>query len=235
MTIFISRANYALLTAGMNATERQGLAATVTVYPDGPPDEITIDQDRIAARFADLLADEYRAPRAELPPPWRQLSTHFWVAPAHTPPPDPNLRVFSESVNVNDMAQAAAHLLREENRQAFLNRWTNINQPEREPARLEAGEHAAAALTTTAPPTTGRGGPKGTGSVIAWLAHSGFIQIVLDTDLPPDVWRLVDPTSRDVLHEARLESVADLEQVAREHTAEMAEALDIPLGLLTGE
>ena len=234
MRIFISGAKYALLTAGLTDDERQEFDQTVFVYPDPWPDQIVVDQDRLAARFAELLA---RETRPALPWPWREVGYGWWLAPADTPPPAPNdwsRQWIDPDVLLNNVTPKDFYE-RWEARRARTGREA-APDPEYPAHRIEAGQYAAAALLTALPVARTnahrRGWSKHLGGAVAALAKLTGIRIILDTEMPPDVWRLVDRTSRDVLYQGHLGTAADHERVIREANAQMAELLDIPLHLL---
>lgn len=66
MKYLISRGKYARITAGMSPADRAELDEIVELYPDEvEPPPVVADQDRIAARFAELLEQ----PPPVLPPP----------------------------------------------------------------------------------------------------------------------------------------------------------------------
>jgi hypothetical protein len=135
MRYLISKGDYARVTAGMTPEQVAEVDAQFAVYPDIDPDGellVRVDQDRIGAAYARLLADEplplvpsrpvwfggrrNGRSRWHLPAPWDEIGPEVWWAPAGTPPP-------GDWIPVEDLV---GEYLTEEatSRRYFLNDWT---------------------------------------------------------------------------------------------------------------
>jgi len=128
MKYLISQGKYDRATAGMSPTERAEVDAAFAVYPDALEDEpdIEVDQDRIAARYAELLREQHRTATVGKPPvgarrngknswtppePFKQLGPGVWTAPAGTPPPWLNVDDLVEELRVEQVADERRALL----------------------------------------------------------------------------------------------------------------------------
>lgn len=111
MPYWMSRPNYERCRAEQAEADRPQFEATFAAYPDDLYDEPWhVDQDRIAARLAELQHQEPPAPSGPLftevhiwhwpkgngkasaapPPPWEPTGPGVWSAPAGTPMPGAN-------------------------------------------------------------------------------------------------------------------------------------------------
>lgn len=258
MKLLMSQANFDRIAARLSPIERDRLAERVQLYPDGEQLELVADQQRIAARFGQLLDDQMRPlwpPRAvtasgptvweydpdrtgdepgvPLPAPWEQAAPGMWIAPGGTPPP---WTMIAEMLEGQIAAQQRSRVISQ----------LGVQQ---EPPAGRMLELTRDAMTALAPMRTRaqrlRAGEQAYAAIRELTApqEQGWpepgaaaaltgLPIDCDEDLDPRVWQLVDDAGEVILHGSIGPSLADYLAVFDQVVAELAEKAEIPRFLL---
>jgi len=156
-----------------------------------------------------------------LPPPWEELGPGCWVAPAGTMPP----WAHDDTFTVDAVADCRA----DDDPVGDLRRgMAALDGKTPPPRRLEAGELALAVLLNRSTPRD-----RESWQLPSDLADLAEVPIVLNSDLPDNGWRIVDPVTDAVIFEGTLgPSVERMKAVIAETIDHLAELTGIPRDLL---
>jgi hypothetical protein len=219
MKVWISRATYQRLADGMSPAEQQALDQCVEVYPDDiPPEPLVVDQGRVADRYADLLAGD---PLGQFQARVTERQERFgaaWMQVAELLSEIQQEEVTARRYFLNDVVvdtgqrgiyttapttaeETTADPITLDQIREFIRRW--LETPWASPRIIQAGIGACDRFAAIAEQdrATRTSWAKDTYGAAGSLAALTGIPIVLDATLPPDVWRLVDRETGEVLYE----------------------------------